>query len=328
MPMPKVSLVVVAYNIPNEIVDCIQSIKNQSLHDFECICIDNASTDQTPQMLEKAIDGDPRFNIIRLGHNGILGGARNAGLKAAKSEYVYFVDGDDLLHPQTLEIMVHVMQKSVADVGCCYFKKFHNVSELEFTSYDPKEVPFELYDEPFKSYIHNSRIPTSSWKIYRRDILDGISFQEDVFYEDLYHTCKVLIKAEKLVLVKEQLYMYFQRPNSIMASSFDERRYKDFITCIESSAEVVANEAPSLLAEARKYRFNPMLKMLLNQIKKKQKDEQKRQNLLRLLQNDLPLLLSNGSIDFNGIKWKHAITLKLLTLFKNPHLANLWMKIF
>ena len=99
--MPKISVVVPAYNAEGCIVECIESVKAQTLNDFECICVDDGSTDGTADACLKAFDGDQRFRLIRQKHC-CGAAARNAGLDAASGKYVQFMDSDDLLVPDAL----------------------------------------------------------------------------------------------------------------------------------------------------------------------------------------------------------------------------------
>lgn len=98
--MPKVSVVVPAFNVDRHIDECLASIGAQTLADWECLVIDDGSTDATAERVQRNVD--PRIRLMRQPNRGVSA-ARNAGLAQALGEYVLFLDGDDRLHPQALE---------------------------------------------------------------------------------------------------------------------------------------------------------------------------------------------------------------------------------
>ena len=98
----KYSIVVSIYNIQDYIKECVDSILKQTVKDFELLLVDDGSTDGSGKICESYAKIDNRVTVLHK-QNGGLSDARNAGLSASKGEYVYFVDGDDWLEPNTLE---------------------------------------------------------------------------------------------------------------------------------------------------------------------------------------------------------------------------------
>lgn len=103
--MPTVSFVVIAYNVERYIVDCLQSLHNQTNPDFEVIVVDDASTDFTKSVIESAIQGDSRFSLVAKGKNEGAHLARRAGVLHTVGKYVVFVDGDDQLQDTACEVL-------------------------------------------------------------------------------------------------------------------------------------------------------------------------------------------------------------------------------
>jgi GT2 family glycosyltransferase len=99
MAAPKVSVVVPTFNIARYVGDCLASVRAQTLSDWECIVVDDGSTDATAQRIRQ--DADPRIKLIEQSNKGVST-ARNLGLASARGTYLLFLDGDDLLHPQAL----------------------------------------------------------------------------------------------------------------------------------------------------------------------------------------------------------------------------------
>jgi glycosyltransferase involved in cell wall biosynthesis len=99
MTAPKVSVVVPAFNVARFVGECLASVRAQTLADWECIVVDDGSSDATAQRVREI--ADPRIRLIVQSNRG-ASAARNAGLAAARGTYLHFLDGDDLLHPQAL----------------------------------------------------------------------------------------------------------------------------------------------------------------------------------------------------------------------------------
>ena len=114
--MCKVSVVVPAYNVVKYISECLESIKAQTFKDFECIVVNDGSTDNTLSLIEKVTAGDDRFRILSQ-ENGGLSHARNEGMKLARGEYLQFIDGDDFVAPDLLERCVNEIDSIVFPYG-------------------------------------------------------------------------------------------------------------------------------------------------------------------------------------------------------------------
>lgn len=106
---PTVSVIIPTYNMEPWITDTLHSVLNQSFHDFECIIIDDGSTDNTVSTIQKV--NDPRLCILQQTNQGVSA-ARNTGLNHAKGQYIAFLDGDDLWDPSFLQIMLEALQTS------------------------------------------------------------------------------------------------------------------------------------------------------------------------------------------------------------------------
>jgi len=108
---PKVSVIVTAYNLDEYLTDCLKSVQEQSLEDFECLIVDDALSDDTKAIVDLFSEEDDRFRYIRPPENLRLPGARNFGLKHASSLYIRHLDADDMLAPRALEIEAEALDK-------------------------------------------------------------------------------------------------------------------------------------------------------------------------------------------------------------------------
>lgn len=101
----KVSILVTAYNLGKYLGDCLQSVEQQDFYDWECLIIDDCSTDNTPEIAAEFCARDGRFKYFHTGNNLKLSGARNYGYKQARGQYIMSLDADDMIHPHTLRLL-------------------------------------------------------------------------------------------------------------------------------------------------------------------------------------------------------------------------------
>ncbi|GAA4976023.1 glycosyltransferase family 2 protein [Algibacter aquimarinus] len=122
--VPKVSIIMATYNRAQYILESIKSIQNQTFDDWECIIVDDGSTDKTEDILKPVLKADGRFKYFKRKEKYQKGlpGSRNYGLDLAKGDYIIFFDDDDIAHPQNLEICVQEL--SSRDISFCrYIRK-------------------------------------------------------------------------------------------------------------------------------------------------------------------------------------------------------------
>ena len=112
---PKISIIMPVYNVEQYLQRCLNSISAQTFSDWEAICVNDGSTDNCAEILNRQAQKDNRFKIVNQ-TNQSLSCARNNGLKLARGEYVYFLDSDDCIHPQCLEIAYNFAIKNHAEL--------------------------------------------------------------------------------------------------------------------------------------------------------------------------------------------------------------------
>ena len=117
--MIKVSVVIPVYKVEKFLPSCLDSVLSQTLRDIEVICIDDASPDRCPEMLDEYAAKDARIRVLHLPENHQQGYGRNRGLEMARGKYIYFLDSDDMIAPEALEELYAAAEKDQLD--CIYF---------------------------------------------------------------------------------------------------------------------------------------------------------------------------------------------------------------
>lgn len=204
-----VSIIVPVYNVEKYLERCINSIIQQSYNDLEIILIDDGSTDASGKICDEYKEKDDRIIVIHK-ENGGLSDARNAGIKIFTGEYVTFIDSDDYVSKNMVSNMLDILEKSSCRIvqvefikGYAYDYTFMETGEYRVYS---KREAFENRD------VH----VCVCGKMYESSIARERYFPVGKINEDEYYTYKCVYEAEKIAVMKDKMYYYFQQPNSIM----------------------------------------------------------------------------------------------------------------
>lgn len=219
--MMKVSIVIPVYNIEKYLSRLLECVQNQSFKDFEAIIVNDGSTDQSLSVIEPFLT-DRRFSVITTPNRG-LASARNKGIETAKGEYIYFLDSDDLIAPNLIEILVDQFNKDNSiDVVAFSCKDFYDEpAEIGNTRIDQREA---IDDHEVLLRIINGNFPLTAWSYFtkRRIFLDNqISFPDGRLFEDESTTVKLYGSIKKIIYLTfdddQPGYFYRKnRPDSIM----------------------------------------------------------------------------------------------------------------
>lgn len=234
--MPKISVIVPMYNAENYIKLAINSLLNQTFRDFEAILIDDCSTDKTLKIAKKIKDS--RIKIIENNKNlGMPGLVRNVGLEAARGKYIYFLDNDDVMLPNALEIFFNAAEQNNADVVSTItaihaadsnFKSVNNIKIRQITVGKLDSVSSDLKTRIFEEILLRHMHCAVWLSFYNGDFLKsrggGIKFP-DCVGEDLFWQFDVVCATEKIIKIDKPVYIW--RPNEASASHSMERLRKD-----------------------------------------------------------------------------------------------------
>lgn len=221
----KVSVIVPIYGTEQYLDNCIQSILSQTMQDFELICVDDASLDNSAILVEKYLKTDNRVSLIKHKENKGLGGARNSGIYAANSEYIICVDSDDTIKKNMLEELIKASKENYFDVVCCGFDEVNTKGKKLHTHTFP--------NNDFKNSNNNVDVFTivnTSFcnKLWRLSLITNneIRFPEKLYFEDVSTTPRVLINAKTIRIIDKSLYNYYRREGTI-TSTFTSKHRED-----------------------------------------------------------------------------------------------------
>ncbi len=212
----KLSIIIPVYNVRQWLEETVKSVLNQTFRDFELILIDDGSTDGSGGVCDTFASADCRVRVIHQDNAGVSA-ARNAGLDAAKGEYIGWVDSDDIIEADMFQRMISLAESNKADIVQCQHDR---TCELNGNSRSDK---IELLDganfvrRMFTKQGGTYTNQVALWsKIYCKKLWNDVRFPAGMVYEDEMQTYKVCMKAEKIVETEDVLYHYVKRENSII----------------------------------------------------------------------------------------------------------------
>lgn len=228
MTSPIVSIIVPVYNTSQYLDECLDSLVHQTLRDIEIICINDASTDNSIDILRFWEEKDDRIKVINLSENKMLGAVRNIGVKEAKGEFLGFLDSDDYVSYDYYQSLINVSKMGVDVVTARITKSIDETTERQLFQFNSS---VNLSDQrSIKSSIaaYGCRLCAS---IIRRNyfVENHFQFLEGVFFEDNPIVQCVFLLADCIAVIDNRASFWFYRinPSSIVHSNFSERKFMD-----------------------------------------------------------------------------------------------------
>ncbi len=252
---PLISVIIPVYNLESELAACLESVQAQTLPDWEAVCVDDGSRDDSLERLHAFAAEDARIRVLHQENAGVSA-ARNLGLENAKGRYVYFLDGDDVLHPQTFERMTDAMQSGPYDVVVSSYRRI----------YDQNEPSPPLSQTACRSmsdaayFALDPGLVRAVWaKLFRRETALAARFPLNLSHsEDTHYVFQVLSAGARLGYLDAPLYGYYER--EVSASR------KLFTASNATSVLALRDVCEKLRDGPDDYLFGMAMKMLLQDV--------------------------------------------------------------
>lgn len=216
--MIKVSIIIPIFNMEKYIEKSFASLVNQTLQDIEIICINDGSTDNSMNIIQKFANKDSRIKIINQ-TNQKQGAARNNGIKIATGEYIGFVDSDDWVDLDYFEKLYTAAKKYNSDLALATNVRIGNGKTKKRLQIIKEDFITDLQGKMDICRQWKDGCPTN--KIYRKSFLDkyNLSFPENIGCEDKLFTTQAVFYANGIATVPEIYYYYFRNPDSTVKLS-------------------------------------------------------------------------------------------------------------
>ena len=222
-----ISIVVPIYNVENYFGQCLDSISEQTYKSFECIMVNDGSTDSSQQIAEEYL-ADSRFKLINQSNKG-LSGARNTGISHIREEstFVAFVDSDDYMYPDFLETLIEHIEEDV-DIIEGMIEYFHDEIKVDNVSHNfEKKILISKDDKLGELALNKLRVSVFP-KLFRKSLLTEDFFPEGWIFEDLAVVPELVSHSRKWIKLPKVIYGYRIRPNSITTKEFSEEKLDVF----------------------------------------------------------------------------------------------------
>lgn len=230
---PKISIIVPVYNVEKFLPECLDSLINQTLKDIEIICINDASPDNSLQILKEYKKKDNRIKIIDLKENIRQGGARNIGIKEAKGEFLAFVDSDDYVKLDMYEKLYNkakICNSNVAYGG--YIQINYDGTETQYIPHKGYDIQNSTREQLVKVFVMEGI--SFCCGIFKKEIIihNNLFFPEKIFYEDNVITTLLYTINGKACKIDECLYFYRRNDNSTIGKT-SINKLRDRIICCD-----------------------------------------------------------------------------------------------
>ena len=211
MRKPAISVLIPVYNVEKYIDICLRSVVEQTFQEFEIICLNDGSTDNSAEILKRWQQQEPRLKIITQKNQG-LSVARNHLLQEANGEYVAFVDADDKLDTSYLQKLYGDIISGGAEVSVCFFDHIGADGLTRTSPRLPKYYYLQPSRDPGERFRCGFYNPTAPAKLFKREFLlrNDLIFWQGRKAEDVPFTVQAYLLASQVVYVKEALYLYRQ----------------------------------------------------------------------------------------------------------------------
>ena len=294
-----VSVIIPAYNAEKYIEETLDSLIAQSLKNvnFEAICINDGSTDSTPNILERYANKDERFIVLSQENVG-RSIARNAGIEKAKGKYVLFLDSDDLLAPNTLEVLVQACEKDNLDIVYFNAEPFLHTTKGEALDANLQKQ-FKRFERDYKRthtypVLDGKDMMTKMWK--NKEYLSSACFQmtklshiqkynlhfiPGIIHEDNAYTFQAILQAKHVGYIPEEFYLRRVHENSTMTRAKNFSHAYGYFRCYLALQQFLLENAKQLASYSVPVEINFQIlrnaRMSYLEVQKTSKEEDKKE---------------------------------------------------
>lgn len=220
--MDKVSIVLPIYNVESYLDTCVQSVRNQTYQNIEIILVDDGAKDNSGKICDRLALKDNRIKVLHK-ENGGLSSARNAGYKIATGKYLMYIDSDDVIKSDVVEMCVEAIERDQSDIVIYGYEKVDEKGNvLEVCTWGNKLFNHDMMVEYLYTAITEMSFGYAWNKLYRKSIIDESKVLADskiIDREDLVYNLELLKNVDNVSYIDYVGYEYLQRSTSLLHNS-------------------------------------------------------------------------------------------------------------
>lgn len=290
--MSFISVIIPVYNCGQFLRRCLDSLVDQSFKDWEAICINDGSKDNSGAILDEYAAADKRFKVVHKDNEGVSA-ARNTALSLVNSDYIMFMDSDDFLHPQAMEICAYFAGRDNSDiVAYTYNRRYRTLQmignilrlpepkKLRYSHYKVETIESLTTDDIFHwatEYSHPDGDQDKRWLVkhcqpwrcmYRASMIKDIEFIRGIIYEDFPWWGEVLMRTKTATIINLPLYYYYPNRGSSIFSTNEDRKIESLKIGLKAAESIHCEDAYKMQAWEQKF-IMPFKSKLEKKIKQK-----------------------------------------------------------
>lgn len=224
---PLISIIIPCYNVEEFVENSLNSVLKQTYENLEIIIIDDGSKDGTLKILEEFKSKDSRIHLISQNNQG-QSVARNKGISLASGQFISFVDSDDFIQKDMIEVLLSQALTEASDIISCGVRRYNDKSDsaTHFPLFSENSYTIRSYerDEVMGAFLKGegfNRGPVAS--LYRTNLFEDIKFEPGKLHEDNFFNYQLFDKAQKSTAIAYDAYFYVDNMNSSTKSKFTLR---------------------------------------------------------------------------------------------------------
>ena len=302
---PLVSIIVPVYNVEKYLRECVDSILAQTYRNLEVLLIDDGSPDRSGAICDEYAAADPRVRVIHQANAGAAT-ARNTGLNIAAGELISFIDSDDFIAENMIEIMTDHICREQADLVICNVAPCYDRNSILSC-----ESPIVDQTYPLEVFIKKEQVWQYMvlWnKLYRRHLFDHIRFPDGFIYEDNATNHRILGQCRTIVTITDELYFYRQNPESIMHTT-TSIKLTDNLSALADKLQYSYDRGWIELFNSASCRYAHMFFDLYFRFPKNDENRKYFDRVDQSLKNALPYLLRSKQVSV-----KHKVYLSIIRI--------------
>lgn len=260
--MPAISIIIPMYGVEKYLRRCLDSVQNQTLTDWQAICVNDGSPDKSGEIAREYAARDKRFVVVDK-ENGGLSDARNAAMPYVTGDYILYLDSDDFIHPQTMEIAYSLALRDGSDIVSFTYDRIYRpqlmvryklgldtdnvVPKRMHKKYNLQKIKTRVTDDVYEyatERTHNMFNPKRKWLIkhcqvwknlYKRELIEDIPFIKGILFEDFPWWSRVMLRNPRVTIAPLPLYFYIPNFGGIVLSAKQLRIMKSLCAGIKDA---------------------------------------------------------------------------------------------
>ena len=251
---PLISVIVPVYNSEKHLKKCIDSVFSQTYQNWELVLVDDGSSDTSGEICDYYSWSDKRVKVIHQNNAGVSA-ARNTGIETAGGQYIMFIDSDDSITEDCIEILYTYLTNNQADIAA------GRTCDEKYAWNAQKDMILWRGDEGIRNSLMDNPFTYAAWgKLYHRDAIGDVRFRTDIrINEDSFFVFQVLCRKPVFICVNQRIYYYNNNPESASRAAFSEKFF-DIIKVSDLKYEIIK----STYLKCEKIAQNMCLKARMN----------------------------------------------------------------